>query len=137
MLVSWEVVPGKDATMSSERTALTRLLDAVWLLLLFEVALLLDEERIVFVTGLIVAAAIGYVLRSWWMAPLIPVAMILILNVHVRLFGEIVELPPEYGWEVEFAPFLFAVFLTVASLVAALIGTAIGKIGHEGGATDS
>jgi hypothetical protein len=122
------VLKAMDVDMMTERTAIIRLFSAVCLLVLFEIALLLDNAGIVFWGGVAIATVIGVLARRWWVVPLIPTALIILLNIHVRLFGEIVRLPPEYGWEVEFAPFAFAVSLWFASLFAALFGAVIGYV---------
>jgi hypothetical protein len=112
--------------MSAQRPATSRLLIAASLLVFFEIALLVGDVDLVFWGGVALAAVMGIIARRWWLVPLVPTALIILLNVHVRIFGEIVRLPPEYGWEVEFAPFAFAFSLWFATLFAALVGTLIG-----------
>jgi hypothetical protein len=125
--IAWLLRPASRAA-SNLPTAVTRLFGAACLLVVFEIALLLDNEEVVFWGGIALAAVIGIIARRWWLVPLIPTALIILLNIHVRLFGEIVRLPPEYGWEVEFAPFAFALSLWFASLFSALVGTVIGYV---------
>jgi hypothetical protein len=113
--------------MDTDLRVRTRLLRAVPPVVLFEAAMLTDVDDLVLLAALGIAVLAGFVARLWWLVPLIPTVFIIMLNVHIGIFGEIVDLRQEHDVEDELGSLAFAIAIWIYSLIAAIAGTALGK----------
>jgi hypothetical protein len=114
--------------MAGERPLRDRLVDAVWMLVLFEVSLLLRHAGIALIASIALPFVIGAIIRVWLFVPLVSVVFLLMLNIHVLIFGEIVTVAPEDEHLAGMAYFFFGVAMGVATVITACAGTASGKL---------